>query len=125
MNRALSRILIVVWLLALTAGIPLGNGLAAEAVVTAVDSVGMTVSDLDRSIEFYSKVLSFEKVSETEVWGEDYEHLQGVFGLRMRGARLRLGDENIQMTEYLAPEGRPHHIDARRNERWFQQIDII
>ena len=41
--------------------------------VTAVDSVVMTVSDLDRSVEFYSKVLSFEKVSETEVDGSDYE----------------------------------------------------
>src|SRR5438445_9058129 len=125
MNRALSRILIVVWLLALTAGIPLGNGLAAEAVVTAVDSVGMTVSDLDRSIEFYSKVLSFEKVSETEVWGENYEHLQGVFGLRMRVAQLRLGDEHIELAEYLAPKGRPIPVDARSNDQWFQHIAII
>jgi catechol 2,3-dioxygenase-like lactoylglutathione lyase family enzyme len=125
MNRALSRILIVVWLLALTAWIPPDNGLATEAVVTAVDSVGMTVSDLDRSIEFYSKVLSFEKVSETEVWGEGYEHLQGVFGLRLRVARLRLGDEYIELTEYLVPKGRPIPVDARSNDRWFQHIAII
>ena len=75
--------------------------------VTAVDSIGMTVSDLDRSVEFYSKVLSFEKVSETEVDGSDYEHLEGVFGLRMRTARMRLGDEFIELTEFLAPTGRP------------------
>src|SRR5437879_10488386 len=125
MNRALTRILLRVWLLALTIWIQPGDGLAAEAVVTAVDSVGMTVSDLDRSIEFYSKVLSFEKVSETEVWGEDYEHLQGVFGLRMRVARLRLGDEHIELTQYLAPQGRPIPVDARSNDRWFQHIAII
>ena len=40
----------------------------------------ITVSDLDRSVEFYSKVLNFEKVSEYEVAGEGYEHLEGVFG---------------------------------------------
>jgi catechol 2,3-dioxygenase-like lactoylglutathione lyase family enzyme len=125
MNRALTRILLLVWLLALTVWIPPGDGLAAEAVVTAVDAVGMTVSDLDRSIEFYSKVLSFEKVSETEVWGEDYEHLQGVFGLRIRVARLRLGDEHIELTEYLAPKGRPIPVDARSHDRWFQHIAII
>src|SRR5712671_6115663 len=72
--------------------------------VTAVDSIGMTVSDLDRSVEFYSRVLSFEKVSEIEVDGSDYEHLEGVFGLRMRSARMRLGDEFIELTEFLAPK---------------------
>src|SRR6266700_3787267 len=75
--------------------------------VTAVDSIGLTVSDLDRSVDFYSKVLSFEKVSETEVDGPHYEHLEGVFGLRMRTARMRLGNEFIELTEFLAPRGRP------------------
>jgi catechol 2,3-dioxygenase-like lactoylglutathione lyase family enzyme len=93
--------------------------------VTAVDSVGLTVSDLDRSVEFYSKVLSFEKVSDTEVDGSDYEHLEGVFGLRMRTARMRLGDEFIELTEFLAPRGRPAPQDTRANDRWFQHIAII
>ncbi len=38
-------------------------GLAKEAsppLVHAVAAVGMTVGDMDRSIEFYSKVLSFQ-----------------------------------------------------------------
>src|SRR5437867_12700764 len=78
-----------------------------KPLVTAVDSIGLTVSDLDRSVEFYSKVLTFEKVSEREVDGPDYEHLHGVFGLRTRTARMRLGDEFIELTEYLAPKGRP------------------
>ena len=30
--------------------------------VTELASVGITVADMDRSVEFYSKVLSFEKV---------------------------------------------------------------
>jgi len=93
--------------------------------VTSVDSIGLTVSDLDRSVEFYSKVLSFEKVTETEVDGSDYEHLQGVFGLRMRTARMRLGDEFIELTEFLAPKGRPAPPDAKANDRWFQHIAII
>ena len=95
------------------------------ASITAVDSVGMTVSDLDRSVEFYSQVLSFEKISEVEVSGSDYDHLQGVFGLRMRVARLQLGDEYIELTEYLTPKGRPIPVDSRSNDRWFQHIAII
>jgi len=93
--------------------------------VTGVDSIGLTVSDLDRSVEFYSKVLQFEKVSEVEVDGERYEHLTGVFGLRMRIARMQLGDESIELTEFLAPRGRPAPVDAHSNDRWFQHIAII
>lgn len=100
-------------------------GEVSRPLVAAVDSIGLTVSDLDRSVEFYSKVLSFEKVSETEVDGPEYERLEGVFGLRMRTARMRLGGEYIELTEFLAPRGRPAPADARANDRWFQHIAII
>ncbi|NOT55491.1 MAG: glyoxalase, partial [Deltaproteobacteria bacterium] len=95
------------------------------APILAVDAVGMTVSDMDRSVEFYTKVLFFEKVSDVEVWGTEYEHLQGLFGLRMRVVRLKLGDEAIELSEYLAPQGRPIPVDSRSNDRWFQHIAII
>jgi catechol 2,3-dioxygenase-like lactoylglutathione lyase family enzyme len=95
------------------------------ALVSAVDSIRMTVSDLDRSVDFYSKVLSFEKVAEAEVAGAEYEHLEGVFGLRMRTARMRLGGEFIELTEFLAPRGRPVPLDTRANDLWFQHIAII
>ncbi|HKA55646.1 MAG TPA: VOC family protein [Candidatus Binatia bacterium] len=95
------------------------------ALVTAVEAVGMTVADMDRSLEFYTKVLSFEKVSDVEVWGPEYEQLQGVFGLRMRVVRLRLGGEVLELSEYLAPKGRPIPADSRSNDRWFQHIAII
>jgi catechol 2,3-dioxygenase-like lactoylglutathione lyase family enzyme len=97
----------------------------SKPLVTGVDSIGLTVSDLDRSVEFYSKVLSFEKVSEYEADGPEYEHLHGVFGLRVRTARMRLGDEFIELTEFLAPQGRPAPVDARSNDRWFQHVAII
>jgi catechol 2,3-dioxygenase-like lactoylglutathione lyase family enzyme len=97
----------------------------AVPVVEQVGAIGMTVSDMDTSVEFYSRVLSFEKVSDVEVTGEDYERLQGVFGLRMRVVRMRLGDEFIDLTEYLAPKGRPVPVDSRSNDRWFQHIAII
>lgn len=105
----------------LTLYLLIGN-LAAAA---EVDSIGLTVSDLDRSIEFYTKVLAFEKVSEFEADGEDYEHLNGVFGLRIRRARLKLGDEAIELTEYLAPRGRAVPADSRSNDGWFQHIAIV
>jgi hypothetical protein len=38
----------------------------ASAVVRAVDALGMTVADMERSVAFYANVLSFEKVSDVE-----------------------------------------------------------
>ena len=93
--------------------------------VQGVDAIAITVSDMDRTVDFYSKVLSFEKVSDTEVAGESYEELEGVFGLRMRMVRMKLGDESIELTEFLAPKGRPIAVDSRSNDRWFQHIAII
>ncbi len=115
---------VFVWLLLAFLSNPCASQ-AQEVGVTSLDTVGMTVSDLDRSVEFYSTVLSMEKVSEVEVWGSEYEHLQGVFGLRMKVARLRLGDEHIELTEYLTPRGRPIPVDSRSNDLWFQHIAII
>ena len=93
--------------------------------VDGVDAIGITVFDMDRAVAFYSRVLTFEKVSDTEVSGEDFEHLEGVFGVRMRVVRMKLGDECIELTEYLAPKGRPIPVDSRSNDRWFQHIAII
>ena len=97
----------------------------AGAIVSSVESVGMTVSDMDRSLDFYSRILSFVKISDVELTGSDYEHLEGVFGLRMRVVRMRLGTEFIELTEYLAPKGRPVPPDSRSNDCWFQHIAII
>ena len=128
--RALALLLLALGLFLLPAGAqtPHVKGAAeaaAVAAVTAVESVGMTVSDMDASVQFYTRVLTFEKVSDVEVWGEEYERLQGLFGVRMRVVRLRLGDETIELTEYLAPKGRPVPVDSRSNDRWFQHFAVI
>jgi catechol 2,3-dioxygenase-like lactoylglutathione lyase family enzyme len=100
-------------------------GAAQQLLVTAVGPIGMTVSDIDRSVEFYTRVLHFTKISDEEFAGEPYEHVKGVFGLRIRIVRLQLGQEQLELTEYLAPQGRPIPVDSRSNDRWFQHVAII
>ncbi len=78
----------------------------ANGQVSKIESVGFTVSDMDRAIDFYTRVLPFEKVSDKEVWGDDFEHLSGVFGVRVRIVRLKLGNEILELTEYLASTGK-------------------
>src|SRR4051794_6766506 len=89
----------------------------AGPLVNRLDAVSMTVADMDRSVGFYSGVLSFKKVSDLELDGESYEHLDGVFGLRLRVVRMNLGDESLELVEYVAPRGRPIPVDSRSNDR--------
>jgi catechol 2,3-dioxygenase-like lactoylglutathione lyase family enzyme len=98
--------------------------LSAARGTISVESIGMTVSDVDRALEFYS-ALTFQKVADVEVYGEQYEHLEGVFGARMRIVRMRLGNEYLDLTQYLAPPGRPIPVDSRSNDLWFQHVAIV
>jgi catechol 2,3-dioxygenase-like lactoylglutathione lyase family enzyme len=90
----------------------------------SVDGVGITVSDMDRAVAFYS-ALTFQKISDVEVFGDAYEHLEGVFGARIRIVRMQLGTEHIDLIQYLAPPGRPITVDSRSNDLWFQHIAIV
>jgi len=122
--RGLGRLIVCVLVLIAAAEAAALRG-ATPALVETVDAVGMTVSDMDRSVAFFTNVLTFEKVSDVELAGQEYEQLQGVFGARMRVVRLRLGNEQIELAEYLAPRGRPIPDDSRSNDRWFQHVAII
>ena len=117
--------ILCLWLLAALSSAAHAQQPAVSARTERVATVGMVVSDMDRSVDFYSKVLSFAKASDVEVFGADYEHLEGLFGVRMRIVRMKLGDEFIEFTEFLTPQGRPVPPDSRSNDRWFQHIAII
>jgi catechol 2,3-dioxygenase-like lactoylglutathione lyase family enzyme len=111
---------------AIALAVSLACRVAAEpALVETVGPVGFTVSDLDRSIAFFTDVLTFEEASKRELHGEELERLSGVFGSRARVARLALGEETIELTEYLAPRGNPYPADTRSNDLWFQHVAIV
>jgi catechol 2,3-dioxygenase-like lactoylglutathione lyase family enzyme len=118
------RVLGALSLLALAIVVRADNGGPAP-IVSSIDSIGITVGDIDRAVEFYTKVLDFEKVDVREVTGEQYERLYGVFGMRLAIATLRLGDERVELMQFIVPHGRPEPVDSKSNDRWFQHVAII
>ena len=60
----------------------------AQTPALGVESIGLNVSDLDRSVAFFRDVLDFELLGEEEHEGAAHEQLEGVFGLHTRVARL-------------------------------------
>lgn len=97
----------------------------AALMVSRVESIGISVNDLDRAVAFYTNVLGFERTGEREITGDGYERLYGVFGLRLRTAELRLGDERVELMQFLAPRGRPTPADSKSHDRWFQHVAIV
>ncbi|MGD1918847.1 MAG: VOC family protein [Pleurocapsa sp.] len=96
-----------------------------EPLVKEVATVGMTVSNMEEAIAFYTQVLTFEVIEDVEVSGRDYELLQGVFGARARIVDLRLGEEIIELAEYLTPKGDAIPVDSQSNDLWFQHMAIV
>jgi catechol 2,3-dioxygenase-like lactoylglutathione lyase family enzyme len=123
-SRLLHRFRIVAVILG-AAIADLGANDTARLTVARVEAVGFTVSNMEQALDFYTRVLPFSKVSDVEVMGRPFELLVGVFGAHARIVRLRLGDEQIELTEYRAPRGRPTAADARPNDRTFQHVAII
>ena len=98
----------------------------AGPLVQAVDSIGMTVSDMDRSIAFYRDVLTFKPVGDVEVDGPEYDRLWGTFGVRARLVRMQLGEQTLELVQFLSPpDTRPIPLPSYSNDLWFQHIAIV
>jgi catechol 2,3-dioxygenase-like lactoylglutathione lyase family enzyme len=93
--------------------------------ITQVISVGMTVADMDRSIDFYTGVLSCTVIADREVAGAEYDRLYGLPSVRLRTVTLQLGEQAFGLTEFLTPKGRPIPSDERRYDRTFQHLAIV
>jgi catechol 2,3-dioxygenase-like lactoylglutathione lyase family enzyme len=94
--------------------------------VHSIAAVGFTVSDMDRSVAFYRDVLTFEPVSDVEVDGPEYDRLWGVFGVRARIVLMRLGEQQLELIEFLAPPDlRPIPVPSYSNDLWFQHFAIV
>jgi catechol 2,3-dioxygenase-like lactoylglutathione lyase family enzyme len=90
-----------------------------------IRAIGLTVTESDRSLNFYTQALSFELVSDITVTGQNYSDLEGVDEAKIRILTLRLGDELIKLMEYFNIEGKPIPRDSQSNDLWFQHLAIV
>ena len=102
--------------------------LAQAQLSQGIEKVSITVSDLNRSLKFYTEVLHFQKISENEITDPAYMRLLG-FGeekIKIKTAQLQLGEEAIELIQYAdITTGRQIPPDSRSNDLWFQHIAIV
>jgi catechol 2,3-dioxygenase-like lactoylglutathione lyase family enzyme len=99
--------------------------LSSPAAVRELGAIGLTVGDLDRGVEFYTKVLPFEKMAESKSTPGAADELLDLSDTQLRIAELKLGDERISLAEHLTNKGRPIPQDSRSFDHWFQHIAIV
>jgi catechol 2,3-dioxygenase-like lactoylglutathione lyase family enzyme len=69
--------------------------------------IGITVSNLERSLAFYRDILGFTLEREMERSGEYIDKMVGIPDARLRTAALSGSGYRIELVEYLSPRGEP------------------
>ncbi len=83
--------------------------------ISRLEHVGLSVSDLDRSIAFYRDLLGLEVLRVIEA-GPTMRlgDIVGMPGCSARIAHMMKGDEMLELFEYKSPRGKPVPADRRQ-----------
>jgi glyoxylase I family protein len=75
--------------------------------IRGIDHLNIVVSDLARSLAFYTKLLGFTQTKEAWLEGEWIERIVGLKGVRARAVFIvpPAGDPRIELLHYAAPAG--------------------
>src|SRR5437879_2230215 len=80
--------------------------------IIAADHTGITVSNLERALEFWQNVLGFELSHRAHQTGEMAAEITGVAGAEIKLAVVKApGGHKIELLEYLAPPDRKRDVD--------------
>jgi catechol 2,3-dioxygenase-like lactoylglutathione lyase family enzyme len=99
----------------------------SDRLFLGIDHTAIVVRDTDASPRFYRDALGLEVVGESENYGIEQEHLNNVFGARLRITTLRARKgPGIEFPEYLTPrDGRPMPTDVRANDLIHWQTTLV
>ena len=89
-----------------------------NARVKKIRAIRSTVSDVERSLKFYQEALSFKLISDTVT--ESYSKR-----IPIRVVTLQLGEERLELIEYLDVPGKQIPQDSQSNDLWFQHLAIV
>jgi catechol 2,3-dioxygenase-like lactoylglutathione lyase family enzyme len=100
---------------------------ATDPLFLGIDHTAIVVGDTDASLAFYRDQLGFKLAGQGENYGPEQEHLNNVFGARLRITSVRAASgPAIEFLEYLAPrDGRPYPADAHANDLVHWQTRLV
>ncbi len=98
----------------------------SERLFLGIDHTAIVVTDTDASLKFYRDLLGLRVAGESENYGTEQEHLNNVFGARLRITALRApAGPGIELLEYLSPrDGRPIPGDLHANDLAYRHTEL-
>jgi len=110
-------------------GDPRWQQLAARGgLFLGIDHTAIVSGDTEASLRFWRDGLGLRVVGGSENWGTEQEHLNGVFGARLRITTLRApAGPGVELLEYLSPrDGRPMPDDERASDlfHWQTRLEV-
>jgi glyoxylase I family protein len=103
-----------------------GAGVAWRPMVRAVDHINIVVTDLERSLRFYTDVLGFTKTKEAHLEGEWIERIVGLAGVKARAVFIvaPAGEPRIELLCYESPRGEQTKEHSRANTIGLRHIAL-
>ena len=92
-----------------------------------IDHTAIVVSDTGKSLAFYRDQLGFKVAGSAHNYGNEQEHLNQVFGARLRITALKADrGPGIEFLEYIAPPGgRPLPSEATAKDLVFWKTQLL
>lgn len=94
--------------------------------IRGIDHLNIVVSDLARSVKFYTEVLGFRKTHDVHMKGEWIEAIIGLRGVEGLVAFVEPpgGGVRIELLEYRSPAGQALPENSRANTRGLRHIAL-
>lgn len=103
------------------------NGRFQRQSFLGIDHTAIAVANTERSLRFYRDVLGLRVVGESLNYGVEQDHLNHVFGSKVRITSLRSSaGPGVEFLEYLTPgDARPLPADTKPNDLWCLQTTVV
>lgn len=101
-----------------------GRGLRCASMIRGVDHINLVVSDLERSVRFYTEVLGFRKTADVVMEGDWIEAIIGLKGVRGLVAFVEPpgGGPRFELLQYVTPPGAVLPANSRANTQGLRHV---
>jgi catechol 2,3-dioxygenase-like lactoylglutathione lyase family enzyme len=97
-----------------------------QSLFMGIDHTAIAIDLTNSTLDFYQDFLGMKIAGKSENYGTEQEHLNQVFGARLKitGLKAASGFE-LEFLDYIAPPGGRHYPpDTRPNDLWYWQTSL-
>ena len=90
--------------------------------IHSLEHVGLSVSNMERSLVFYRDFIGMKVVLEVDFSDERMEKITGIHDAKCKIVHLQLGNTILELFQYYSPIGKPIPPERRQCDNGFTHI---